>query len=396
MSVLIWGCSAKRSDRITSLAKSDNIYVFDLDKIRNNGSLSMSSLFKKVIPIVLETRDDVLIGSINAIQVYKDRVYVLDRQQKILFVFDMNGLFIRKIGSIGSGPGEYLEIVDFTINYDKDEIYLYDPRFQKIHKYKPDGSHVGAIDVPYNNNAISHIRYAAQGIYTDMHNFEHADDYLLQLINMETGKQEKRFLSVDQYNKGWSELFGVEQGPFVSRGKELKYVQIFADTIVRIDDKGGVSPFITMKGKGLTTKGDLDALKVSYPKDPYKRYNHIMMQTQKIFGVFNYVENDKFILFSCHQGSTVFKVLHNLSTNSTYMYNTMQNDLVYTGDSHLMTKFNFFDENGAYEYIDTGYSMSNLIEQIANGKLAADLENMDKLLKLTDDSNPVIFYYQFK
>ena len=55
---------------------------------------------------------------------------------KGLFVFDLKGVFLYKIGSIGSGPGEFTAISDFTIDTDKGVVYTLDNNTQIVHAYQ--------------------------------------------------------------------------------------------------------------------------------------------------------------------------------------------------------------------------------------------------------------------
>ena len=63
--------------------------------------------------IQLETRPECLVGEIDKIFFYKDRLYVLDRRVgKSVFVFDLKGKWISTIARTGHGPGEYINITN--------------------------------------------------------------------------------------------------------------------------------------------------------------------------------------------------------------------------------------------------------------------------------------------
>lgn len=75
--------------------------------------------------IQLETNQESLIGIVSKIQFTKDRIYILDNYiTNCVFIFDLQGNFIKKFGEIGSGPGEYLSINDFVIQEDKQQALL--------------------------------------------------------------------------------------------------------------------------------------------------------------------------------------------------------------------------------------------------------------------------------
>lgn len=93
---------------------------FSKEYISLNDSLEL-----KFIP--LETTDSCLIGSISNIQIRNNLIYLLEgRKSEDLFVFDMDGKFIARVGKKGAGPGQYVRIADFDIDTDRQLIVLSD------------------------------------------------------------------------------------------------------------------------------------------------------------------------------------------------------------------------------------------------------------------------------
>lgn len=104
---------------------NDNSYFeqqvhFSKEYISLNDSLEF-----KFIP--LETTDSCLIGSISNIQIRNNLIFILEgRKSEDLFVFDMNGTFISKVGKKGAGPGQYIHIADFDIDVNRKLIAISD------------------------------------------------------------------------------------------------------------------------------------------------------------------------------------------------------------------------------------------------------------------------------
>ena len=89
--------------------------------------------------IPLETNDSCLIGSIAAVQIVDDRIFLLEGQKReALFVFDMNGKFKQQIGKKGGGPEEYQYISSFDIDTERRLIALADPVRERILFYDLD------------------------------------------------------------------------------------------------------------------------------------------------------------------------------------------------------------------------------------------------------------------
>jgi hypothetical protein len=171
----------------------------------------MSSIFKKVKTIILETNKNSIIGRIGQLQVFENYIFILDAHSPAkLFMFDIDGKFIRIIGDIGAGPSDYMYADDFTIDTQKKEIYLLYQRC-RINRYKFDGTFIGTIRINRtsgNTMYSRYIQYYNGRIYTDVSKFisendESENNYMLQEIDPETGKQTKCFMDVME-NKGWS------------------------------------------------------------------------------------------------------------------------------------------------------------------------------------------------
>jgi hypothetical protein len=81
------------------------------------GEINNKTAFDQIRYTILETNDSCLFGEINKLEIYNGQYYILDRSdRKKIFVFSKNGKFIRAIGSVGKGPGEYNNVEDFTVN----------------------------------------------------------------------------------------------------------------------------------------------------------------------------------------------------------------------------------------------------------------------------------------
>lgn len=75
----------------------------------------ISSMLQSFKVIQLETTDQSLIGGhIGKIKKIANK-YFISSDKKELLVFDSTGLFIKKIGKIGQGPGEYSSISDYDV-----------------------------------------------------------------------------------------------------------------------------------------------------------------------------------------------------------------------------------------------------------------------------------------
>jgi hypothetical protein len=87
--------------------------------------------------IQLATCEDNLIGYIDKVQIYKNRIFILDIfTSKGIFVFDIEGSYIGQLGHHGRGPGEYITPISFTIDEKNDEVLIFDNALRKVLYYR--------------------------------------------------------------------------------------------------------------------------------------------------------------------------------------------------------------------------------------------------------------------
>lgn len=101
---------------LTNSFSGINESLFDFTKLLNNYEL-----------FFLETTDSCLIGEIKKVIPIDSFLLVLDSfiANKIC-LFDRNGKFIRQIGNVGRGPGEYIQATDCYYDHNKKQIIIYD------------------------------------------------------------------------------------------------------------------------------------------------------------------------------------------------------------------------------------------------------------------------------
>ena len=77
--------------------------------------ISIDEIASHIDYVQLETISESLIGHIDKIQTRDDKIYILDERNGLMLVFDTSGKFIRRLGTKGRGPGEYLNMSDFAL-----------------------------------------------------------------------------------------------------------------------------------------------------------------------------------------------------------------------------------------------------------------------------------------
>jgi len=97
---------------------------------------------KSIVPIrfmKLCPKNEILIGIIDKIVHYKDRIYILDKVTNSLLILDIDGNMIFKIHNVGKAGGEYNTISDFCIDDKHQKIVIFDAKSKKFIHYNLNG-----------------------------------------------------------------------------------------------------------------------------------------------------------------------------------------------------------------------------------------------------------------
>ena len=110
--ILLFSCNKKENPVFFSISVNTN----------ENSSLPLSEITEKIEVIELEVTDESLISRV--LDVLDTDDYYIIRETTSVMLFDKKGKFFRKIGSIGQGPGEYVNIIDIAVDNKKEKIFI--------------------------------------------------------------------------------------------------------------------------------------------------------------------------------------------------------------------------------------------------------------------------------
>ena len=376
---------------------SDRGFAIDIDNAQQMEKEFFSSIFKNVGCIVLETTDNSLLNRVDRIAFLDDYLYVLERGRG-LFLFNKSGKFIRKIGGKGVGPGEYMRPSDLTVDTIGKKIYLLDSQAQTVLRYNMNGEYENSVKLKNSKTISNYIQYFNGELYTDLYSFENSDEScLLSKTDINTGNRIALYLRASQHNKGWNELFFTEQNYFISSLIDTpKFMHLFMDTIFGIG-KEGPMPYITLQSKNLVTKEYMISQREK-GCDASKIYDGLH-SAGRIYNIASFFESDKYIHFKYNFNSKLYTVLHKKDMDSTFIYQRMVNDLLYSDNSKnmLVSKFVAYDKDRGYTIeMNTDLSKEYFLENLRNNNINCNMKGAEGLKMLTEDSNPVIVYYEFK
>jgi hypothetical protein len=305
-------------------------------------------------------------------------------------MFDKNGKYLRQIGSLGQGPGEYIYITDFCLDTINHEIYILDSPKHMLYKYNFDsGEFISSINIQHDKGHYSqYVTFFNNKIYTDIVRHEN----LLMELDIETNIQ-KEFLNTDKYNCGWNSSYNTPYNFFSSKLDFPKFVEHLMPTIMSIE-KTKIYPYLTVKSENWVKKSDI----WSGEKLNEEQVNlYILLRQQKrVFNIQNYMEHGDYIYFEYNRGWDIYFVVFNKMTKDIYQFDHRRNL-----EKDLLCKPGI---KGYQSFIfGAGKSVYNVFNPVKNSNLtendiAANLENRETVIEAIKQGEEcfIILEYEFK
>lgn len=139
---LLCGCSGNGQ------IVNDDVVVIEIPMKKDNSEFRLSEFVDSISYVPLETNDRCLIGSMDKLIVTDRYYYVIDKETtSSIFCFDTKGKFIRKVGRKGVAEGEYVSITD--VNLYNDKIYVLDSELMKLFIFTSEGDLEKEIKIDY-------------------------------------------------------------------------------------------------------------------------------------------------------------------------------------------------------------------------------------------------------
>lgn len=151
VTLLFASCSGK--------ASGDNDSVIDIGTFLNEGTLvPLSSVASEIEYICLEVNPESIFGNLDITLGQRiesaDDIYFVNDETRLLS-FDNTGQFIRQIGAQGRGPGEYVDVWDFSVCEVDKEVAIISLSIRKILFYSFDGEFLRDITLDFHPTAVT-------------------------------------------------------------------------------------------------------------------------------------------------------------------------------------------------------------------------------------------------
>lgn len=377
----------------TMYADADTISI---DGATRCDSLIFSDFFKAPKVVLLETKPECVVQNIRSLEIYKEDIYILDDRANKLYVFDGNGKFKRTIFSPGRGHGEYMKLADFSIDRTKEVIYLLDEATDEILKFSLDDyKFLSSIKAVQNGYLTYSMQEIGGKIYLNRSSVLEKEKYELREIDERNGKQVGKFLKSDDYNHGWNFPLSLEHSNFYSKNSQSpKYIGLFSNLIMNVTADGVSAAYIVDSRKFVNKDEVLMMQRIAEGKLEKIDFSGIYSQ-KRIHQISRFIESPSKVFFQYLEGDERNYLVYDKASGKTKTSSLFMDD--YVSDKNMIPMdFCYSDEQGVVALLKP-YFMPHFIKYIINGgKMRTHLDNYSRLIKLNKDSNPVLFFHEYK
>ena len=159
--------------------------------LKNEKEFRLSELVDSIEYVKLETRPECLISNGPNV-IGKKYILVLNGRPSQVLLFDRTGKFLRPIGKVGKGPGEYTYPESADLSPDENRIIVSDVAQKLFLEYSADGSLVASHKSPPGVEAgpyyIDQVSIAFMKTpFSDSMNYPH-----VVVMNLSTGEQTRQ------------------------------------------------------------------------------------------------------------------------------------------------------------------------------------------------------------
>ena len=351
------------------------------------------NLIDTIFAVKLETNRNNIIGHIDDIKIYKNRIYVLDKRvAKIIYAFDLNGKFINSVGKKGKGPGEYLHPEGIEIDKINNELIVVSVANRKFLRFDLDGKFLGEFDIEV---AFKDFKILNNGNFVLLAGDE---------LNSHLGEDLSKRIVYITDNRGKIIGFGPKSctdfenvkiqraANLMVQNNEISFCYKFSDTIFQVNNHE------------IRAKYKIDLGSFALDREKLKNKN-----TQDFISTLNKINSNPEILFSGNHFQTNDYLFFSIDVDRSplaFFYNK-NNKKLFIGMINPYNPYYLFDGKVVSSYKDyfigyrDSYSILSEVEQIKKNnpsQLNLLFKNMglNKEFDLSESDNPVLFFYKLK
>ena len=319
---------------------------------------------------------DIPLGKVQRAIIYENRLYVLDSQPKIV-CFNRDGSIEFQIASKGRGPGEFIRIVDFSIDKNNNILIVYDSAKRKLINYSlTDGHFISEQIINIAPHAFASIDGSNYFYNPFSFNYPNSKEYHYSLLWGKNGDNiNKKYLKHEPVVSNY--IFDFEnEFPFFYNKNQIYFINRF-DEIVYSLKSDTIAPKYQIKLPNPVT--------ISVLKDKQEPLN--LLESEYSVGLSDIYQSKNILYFKF--------------TNRKYYYFTFydleKQKILYCGrrvqPSPTKELPVYYPIRGVYK--NKFFTLINPSIIIGLGKKHQQAFPLD-LLKIKELDNPVLMFYRIK
>jgi hypothetical protein len=365
--------SCNKSDESTDKKKS----ITEIDMSIGQNEKKFCEVVEELNLVKLETNEHSMIGSINQIEVFDNKIFVHDLKTQSILIFEYSsGNYINKIESIGNGPGEYFNISSFSIEKDKSLVALLDINLRTIFKYNFEGDFINSKSIPFYAHSLSYMNANNNVIFSNFSISEDPDNDYQAIITDKNFEIVNKFLKIEKFSS-----MQIKQGNQIS----------VLDNQTMFLPKNSVH-FYSVNSEEIKQKylfnfkenwnEDIFYKEVGSPRELVQDLNK-----KEIIRALGVTESDDFMVFSFWFLTDHYLAVYNKETNKLNYISKDKNGF----ENRFFIKGYFQDYFISYKYHDE-------IKVATENDKACLISEDDKemIFNLNEIDNPVLIFAKFK
>jgi hypothetical protein len=372
----------KKTLRLSTLITT-NIENINVDP-KHGPFLPTDSMIESVSCVKLETSDDCLIGAVNQI-IFRDSLMIIvdSKHANAIFVFDMKGNYKYKISKFGQGPEEYVSLTHVCLTPDGDKLSVYDLAQRKIIYFSINGEYKYAEKVPFYMRYFEFLESGNRVFNTEASRDGNLGGYKNNSAIVTDPEINIIYGSCrDFYSKHFTFMI---QKPLHKFGKEVYYSPSYNDTIFEITDTVAVAKYA------------INILHDRAPRmtDETTSEMHEEYLRKKFMFIGGFIELKDLTFVQIHSPSGYPFLVYSHKNKRSYLNSGDCSDPLKAFLSNFHTPAGRYEDNVLVHDVDA-YELLAAKEDFYNNspKFKAVLDSLYD--GLTEDSNPVLFFYKMR
>lgn len=334
--------------------------------------------FENVEYTILETSQNSIIHNIDRLYFFEDEIFILDKKQKTIFVFALDGRYIRKIGRIGRGPEEHMQIGDFSIDEENKEIIASMEIPKMVYRYDLSGNFINSFKV--NDCYGAHVSVIGHKIV--LAGVNEKLKYVIHEYDKFTGVFLKSTFEKCRNSYNYPMISGMK--PTLVKSNRSYFNQPLDRTVIFLDDEVNKSKYLIDFGKGNLPNCINNEL-INFDIIGYCFKNNYKTLIN------GFRENDTYIFF---RFEPISFVLYNKETKDTKVFSQIE-------DSNIgVSIYDIFPHDGSFNGI---VSIMEPMRIIFRAELLerSNIEISDSVLYqlrdlVSESDNPILLRYSFR